>query len=316
MQRLFIFGFILLLMNSGFSQSKSMTVPFVSYWALGDTYNFKVSKINEQWKEDKLIKIDTTAYLANFEVIDSTENSYKIKWSFQTQLVNNIELSDRVLEKLAKYQMTHVIYRTSELGAFIEIENWQEISTMMQSLLKDLSDAMAADGLAQKEAIDQAFQPLITVYSSKEGIEQVVFKEIHHFHFPFGSEFKVKKTLKYKDLLPNLIGGEPLKANGKIYFKEVDFDENYCVLIQELQINPKDSKRLISEFLGQMKLEKGNEMAQIINTGKVDVRDYNRYAFYYDPGVPVEIDAQRETLIDLGKGKGRKVEKIRIELVE
>ena len=116
MQRLFIFGFILLLMNSGFSQSKSMTVPFVSYWALGDTYNFKVSKINEQWKEDKLIKIDTTAYLANFEVIDSTENSYKIKWSFQTQLVNNIELSDRVLEKLAKYQMTHVIYRTSSLG--------------------------------------------------------------------------------------------------------------------------------------------------------------------------------------------------------
>ena len=61
-------------------------VPFVAYWAIGDSYNFRITKIKKKWINKKQVRDDSSSYIANFQVLDSTENGYTIQWSFKTNL--------------------------------------------------------------------------------------------------------------------------------------------------------------------------------------------------------------------------------------
>lgn len=98
--------FVLINTFSVFSQSQSKKKSFVSYWSKGDNYDFKITKVKQQWRESELIKNDSTQYIANFKVIDSTASSYKIKWSYKTDLKNTYNIPDELLQKFAKYEMT------------------------------------------------------------------------------------------------------------------------------------------------------------------------------------------------------------------
>ena len=66
-----------------FSQTDSTKIAFISYWSVGDSYDFKISKASRTWENDTLTEENFEEYIANFTVIDSTENSYTIQWSYK-----------------------------------------------------------------------------------------------------------------------------------------------------------------------------------------------------------------------------------------
>lgn len=68
-----------------FAQIDSTKVQFVAYWSIGDSYDFKVTKVKQQWKEGKQTKDEKRSYTANFKVIDSTATSYTIDWTIKTR---------------------------------------------------------------------------------------------------------------------------------------------------------------------------------------------------------------------------------------
>ena len=82
------------------AQSDSTNVAFVSYWSVGDEWHFRITKIKEQWKEGVLAKKDSSQYIAWLEVIDSTENSYKIKWSFENAILSSSKPSPQLQKRL------------------------------------------------------------------------------------------------------------------------------------------------------------------------------------------------------------------------
>ena len=90
-----------------FSQTDSTKIAFVAYWSLGDSYNFKVSKSKKQWKGEELTKDEQEDYIANFTVIDSTENSYTIKWSYENDLGNTYSVPEELVSKLSKLRCCH-----------------------------------------------------------------------------------------------------------------------------------------------------------------------------------------------------------------
>src|SRR5690606_36967896 len=118
----------------------------------------------------------------------------------------------QLAEKFAKYQNTEVIYLTSETGEFVGIENWKEIATMMKGLFADVVDVMADKANTDKKELSKTIQPLLLAYESKEGVEQLVFKELQLIHFPFGLEYTVDEVIKYEEQLPNMFGGNPIRG--------------------------------------------------------------------------------------------------------
>jgi hypothetical protein len=313
--RFFIFLFLLTASLSCFGQDDQSAVPFVAYWSIGDSYDFKVTKINKQWKDHVLSKNDSTSYIVNFKVIDSTESSYRIKWVYQTDF-SQFNIPDEFTDKFSQYKLTEVIYLTNEFGEFIEIENWQEISKMIKSLMNDYITILTQENESiDKERLLKSIQPLKAIYDSQEAIELIVFKEIQYFHFPFGVELPVDEKTVYEDLLPNMLGGEPIRGNTALYFKEVDFDESYCLLIQEMNLNKDDTKELLLTFFRQIEIAE-NELSQAVKSAKFEITDYNEFEFYFFPGVPIKIETKRESLIDIQNEKARGLETVRIQFVE
>ena len=306
---------ILLISTNLFSQIDTTKIAFVSYWSIGDSYNFKISKIKKQWKEGKLTKDQKQDYIANFKVIDSTENSYTINWSYENDLGNTYKIPEKLLDRFSKYKITEIKYKTSEVGYLIEILNWKEVGDTMNSMIVDIIEVLGDKDEMKKDALKTALQPFKQIYSSKQGVEQLVLKELQYFHFPMGLEYDITEPLLYDDELPNMLGGRPIKAKAKLYFENVDFEESFCVIKQELSLDPKDTKDLLKQFFKQMKL--GNkEVKKALETAVLQIEDKNVFEYYYNPGIPHRIETIRETIIDIDKAKVKNIDKTIIELID
>lgn len=312
----------LIISGSFYGQIDTTKVSFIAYWSKGDSYDFKVTKVKKTWTNDNLTKNDSTQYIANFKVLDSTESDYKIQWSFKNNLINTYkenlnkiyEDKNAINEIVEKYDVTKVIYKTDEYGEFIEITNWQEISDFMSKMLKELEKSIQIRKPDKVNEVKKAIAPLAKIYSSKDGIEQLILYELQYFHFPFGSEYDVNNPFEYEQELPNLVGGEPIKGNAKLSIEEVNLDEFYCVLKEEVVIDPDDTKRQVIMLLKKMGIE-GSKADEIMETAVLDINDLNYYQYYYDPGVPHRIFGSRKTLIKMENNKVENIEKLELELI-
>lgn len=305
---------ILTITTNLFSQIDTTKVAFVSYWSIGDSYDFKVSKIKQQWKEGKLIKDEKQDYIASFTVIDSTETSYTINWSYENDLGNTYKIPEELIDKFSKYNLTEIKYKTSEVGDFLEILNWKEVGEIMNSMFDDIIDVLGEKDEKKQDALKTAMQPFKQIYSSKQGVEQLVLKELQYFHFPLGLEYDITEPLLYDEELPNMFGGKPIKAKAKLYFENVDFEESFCVIKQEMSLDPNDTKEILKQVFKQMKLG-DKEMKKALKTAIFQIEDRNVYEYYYNPGIPHRIETVRETNIDIDNEKGKRIDKTIIELI-
>lgn len=297
-----------------FSQIDTTKVSFVSYWSIGDSYDFKVSKIKQQWKEGELTKDQKQDYVANFTVIDSTETSYTINWSYENDLGSTYKIPEKLLDRFSKYKITEIKYKTSELGDLIEILNWKEVGETMNSMFDDIIEVLGDKDEKKKDALKTAMNPFKEIYSSKQGVEELVLKELQYFHFPMGLEYDITEPLLYDEELPNMLGGKPIKAKTKLYFENVDFEESFCVIKQEMNLDINDTKKMLNQLLKQMKLG-DKEMKKALKTAVFEIKDRNVYEYYYYPGIPHRIETVRETIIDVDKEKGKRIDKTIIELI-
>jgi hypothetical protein len=185
----------------------------------------------------------------------------------------------------------------------------------MNSMIVDIIEVLGDKDEMKKDALKTAMQPFKQIYSSKQGVEQLVLKELQYFHFPMGLEYDITEPILYDDELPNMLGGRPIKAKAKLYFENVDFEESFCVIKQELSLDPKDTKDLVKQFYKQMKL--GNkEVKKALETAVLQIEDKNVYEYYYNPGIPHRIETIRETIVDIDKVKVKNIDKTIIELID
>ena len=129
-----------------------------------------------------------------------------------------------------------------------------------------------------------------------------------------GVEFDISEPLLYEDELPNMFGGNPIKADGKIYFDNVDFEEGFCIMYQELTLNPDDTMQLLKDFFIQSKID-GEALEKALKTAEIKINDKNTYEYYFDPGVPHKIETFRESIININNEKSKSIEKTIIELI-
>lgn len=298
-----------------FSQIDSTKVAFVSYWSIGDSYDFKISKIKQQWTEGILTKDQKEEYVANFTVIDSTENSYTIKWSYKNDLVNTYNIPEKLLDKFSKYNITEIKYTTSEVGDLIEILNWKEVGETMNNLFDDIIEILGEEkGEKETKALKNLMQPFKQIYSSKQGVEQLVLKELQYFHFLLGAEFDSTEPIFYDEEIPNLFGGKPIKAKAKLYFENVNFEKSFCKVKQEMNLDPDDTIEMLKQVFSKMNLD-DKEMKKALETAVFEINDKNTFEYYYNPGIPHRIETVREAIIEIDKEKGKRIEKTIIELM-
>ncbi len=322
MNKNLIYFIILLFTTQLFSQTDSTKIAFIAYWSIGDSYNFKVTKIKKSWKDNVLTKKDSSQYIANFKVLDSTKKSYTIQWSYKNTLINTFKKNmDKIyVDKktvsniISKYDVTKIVYKTNELGEFIEIINWKEIAELMKKLLVELEKSIQTNKPDKLKNVQKAMKPLAKIYSSKEGIEQLIMYELQFFHFPFGVEYEINEPIEYEQELPNMLGGKPITGRATLTFEDIDYEESYCVMKEKVIINPEDTKRLIIRLFKKMGIDK-KKTNEIIETAILDITDLNYYQYYYNPGIPHRIYGSRKTIVKIDGKENKQFNELEIELI-
>jgi len=294
------------------AQVDTTSVPFIAYWNKGETHKYQVTKIEESWQAGTLEKSDSSTYEAKFEVIDSTETSYTIKWSFENSLMKDLDDLEAILSKLSKYKVTDIIYTTTETGEYVGIENWEEISNMAKDIFDTAFDS-TTDGESRK--LKKQLASFTDIYSSKESIEQVIFKELQYLHFPFGYEYETNDTITYTQELANMFGGDPFIGDTKFYFENVDFEKKRCTFIQEMTLQQEQVLKAIEGLFKKMKM-KDKEFRKAMKTALFEIKDVNKFEYLYEQGLPLFIETVRTSAINIASEEGEKIDKLRIELID
>jgi len=315
LKKFLLFLFSAFVLNTAYGQAEiANTVPFVAYWSVGDTFQFKVRKISIQWDDDILVKADTLYRDVRFKVIDSTASMYKVEWRYVNEFQDDPLVKNVFNELTRNNAYTKVIYTTDEMGEFQGVENWKEIR---DDLIGELKAAMKGK-LFKKEHEEamykKAMQPIIEAYSTKAGVEELALKELYYFHMPLGYEYTIDEVYEYEDVLPSLIGGEDMRCDYKITVDNIDRQNGICRVTEEMKVNPDDSKREVLSMMERMGIAY-DKFSEEINGAKLNMEDFNTYIYNFDYGLPITINTSRMVDLQIEGEKRRKEEKIIIDLI-
>jgi len=292
------------------------TIGIVAYWAKGEVFKYQVKKSTKVWRSGELSQQKTSDYQAKFKVLDSTATYYRIEWTYELDPRKFFDIpvkAQNFLDKLAKMK---VIYRTSELGEFQKVENWQEVYKLLLEMSEDIIQLYENKWSASKKAaLKTRLKSFLTAYNSPKGVASLLLKELQLLHFAFGGAFIKDQPVVYEDQLPNMMGGKPLKANAKLWISEVDTTTQQCVLRHQMHINPQSAKTFILEVLQKMGAT-GDKLKQELGQAKFEINDNNHLKYNYVLGVPIQISTHRVAHIDLGASKNRREDRVMVRLMK
>lgn len=192
MKNLFWIAIVLLFASANVScRNSTNEISFDASWALGDSYDFKITKISTIWKNDYLAEDNRFEYTTTFTVIDSTENSYTIKWVYFNDLEGIYKIPETLLDSFAEYKKFDIIYKTSATGAFVEVMNLGKIIHQTNNLFDDMIEIVGKDDEQKKRDI----RVLREALCSKQGVEMLLLEDIKFIHYPMGVKYNSKEEL-------------------------------------------------------------------------------------------------------------------------
>ena len=307
---------LLVFTTENYSQEKTEVdttkIAFIAYWAKGNSYKFKMVKSIERIKNDKTVRNDSIVYNAFFKVLDSTSTSYKISWKYNCDILYSLNLPEKLKKNKKSITDIEVIYTTDENGTGVNIENWQTISDIYTKVINDVKSNLTPE---EDKIYSSVLDPIINALSKQEGVEEYCTKELKLFHFPFGVEFDPEEELTYDQIIPSPYSKEGLKAKTRVYFEDHNYKDSHCTFYSELNIDPEDSKKMLTSLLKNMGLN-DSDLKKDLKKSKYEINDFNGYDYIYNPGVPMYIINTRKVVMDIKGQKESRIDTIEIEFVE
>lgn len=275
------------------------TVPIIAYWGQGDVYRFRVQKAETRWKNDQLLKADTTHYTAVFTVMDSTATSYRIRWQFEDYQTTNsgadklTSAPPELMTAVANYNDLAVEYTTNELGALQKIDNMDTI----MNLVHTVGDALVAQkDVKVRQRMRDAYRTMMT----PAFVQNSFLNELTSFHEIYGSEYNVKDTTYFEGNIPSAWTGEPIRTQGTMFADTIVPAERYVHFKLYNRMDKEDMRRVMEGLFERMRGRIPGVTPPVtagdtkdFNQWQFDVRDHNDYQLYYDFGLVVYLDIFR-----------------------
>ena len=280
---------------------KDRSANCITYWKLGEKKTYSI--VHEKSGSGENVRPIRFIYNALVSVIDSTAESYTVRWEFQLPDIFK-ELHPHIADSLPVYDGMQMIFRISEMGAFIELLNWEEVKdAYIRQTEMPLSRHMDSTAKAVLAATEQMF-------SSKQVVESALIKEIQLFHKPYGYQFTTKEESETTQL-PNPFGGAPFPARQTYQLTTLDEAKDAFALVVRLTIDKGDINSLMEPLLQRMNIKKNAEIEAAKEQMKnYDMQDYAEYHFVRSTGWLTRLFYKRS----VSMGKNKQWESFTIEL--
>lgn len=245
LKKIFTFYFSLLTLTS-FAQINmaDSSVQVISYWDKKEKQSYSVSLEKIKLKDQDTVSKELTTYDVDITVINANKSSYTVQWEYKNFKSSS---NDKLMEDLFKLtKALKVIYKTDELGNFLEVINWKEIRDYNSKAINTLRKKYAnAD-------IDKMLKQIEGSFNSKEAIESVSIKDIKQFHSFHGAKYKLKEELSGKLEIPNVLTNKPFDADFSVYLDEINEADNNYIIRSSQVVDPAQLTDATFEYLSNL----------------------------------------------------------------
>lgn len=250
--QIFIFFFLCSVSATAQINVEDSSAQAVTYWNKGDVQTYVITNERLSLKGADTSELESGTYEVTLEVLDSTENSYTLQW------VSNVvgtRAEDVLRQKLLEVSgNVRIIYKTDEMGTFLEVVNWEELRDRIDKAIEML---VGMDGDTKGNPIAEAVRKL---YSTKEAIESVVIKDIQQFHLFFGVKYLLNNPVEMELKVPNIIGPEPFDARLVVELKDIYPEDSLFVLTALQQVDEAQLENSVFEYLSMIAKETGGAL--------------------------------------------------------
>ncbi len=221
---------------------KDSTAQVITYWEKGDKQNYSVTAEKIKIRGADTTAREITTYNVQITVLNKSEKSYIIEWLYKDIKTNSQNATVQKLLNINKDMK--VVFKTDELGAFIEVTNWKEIKDYIQKTTTTLRKDF--QGIPE---MDKVLKQIEVTYSTKEAIESVSIKDIQQFHTFHGAKYKLGEVLEVKLKVPNIIGTEPFDSEATIYMDEINEKDNNFIIRASQIVNKEQLTNAMFNYL-------------------------------------------------------------------
>lgn len=232
------------------------SVQVISYWNLGEEYEYAVSLQRLKYTETDTTSNETITYDVEVSVIDSTENSYTIRWFYKNFKSDS---KNPIVQRLASAaENVAVLIKTDELGVIQSVENWEEVRDYMANSLDTLRSEFG--GLPE---MNKVFEQMKGMYSTKASIEASAIQDAQQFHSFNGGKFILNETLTGQIETPNLYESDkPFDTEVSITVEELDAENNQYIIRSIQEVNSEQLTETTFNYLKKMTDEWGQEFIE------------------------------------------------------
>jgi len=247
-----------------FAQIMSDTsIQVVGYWDILDKKTYQVSYEKYSVANSDTSSRQITKYDIDIIITDSTEHSYTIEWIYRNYEME--PMSEIVAKAVAVAEDIPIILVTDEFGTIVEVLNWEQVRDQVLKVTEALKQEYQEQADIQK-MIDQ----IMTIYTTKEGIESNVIKDALQFYTFHGGAYDLNEEVEGQLQVPNNVGDLPFDAEVTISLDEINIEDDNFVLRAYQKV---DSKQLLDatyQFLSNLdaikdSLPPKNEIGEISN---------------------------------------------------
>ena len=232
---------------------KDSTVNIIAYWNAGEKYAYEYSA-----EEYKVINGDTTEVsysnsIQIYEILEATETSYKISVTYKDEYssdpLNNT--LNALLEE--RYGDPKVIATTDQNGSLLKIDNVQELSDQIVSILDEVVDIMMKNDEGSEIAEEQKAYVrnyLKEMFSNPETVMSIFAEDIGRVLYFHGCGLELDKEYTGQIEVPSIFPGvdQLIPANLTIWADSEYTDEYSTVCRSKTSISTESLRNFLSEY--------------------------------------------------------------------
>jgi hypothetical protein len=265
------------------------TIQIVSYWQAGDTLRYIVETGTEQ-SDGNSVSRNNTSYEVVVTVLESDGPRAVLEWVY-SEVVASEDLDEFNRRLVELTEGLHIRYSVSDLGEFIHLENWEDISDSLRQAV-----ALLAEEFEEQPEIAKTAAAILEGFSTREQIEAIAIDEIKLFHALYGYRYSTNEPFSFEQEATNPFGGAPLRAVTTIELEDIDSEYDTAYLIYHMSYDPESTSRALYEAINGMLPEKPLTEEQLAALPAFEVTVRNQFIYHVESGWLLEAYSEKNVV--------------------
>jgi len=180
-------------------------------------------------------QVHDSAAPVTLRVIDRTRDGYLLeiqhgKTMFDPALQEAVK-GDAAMTELIKFLETlKVRFLVTRDGEIQDVVNFDDVKAAIQRII----DTAVQEGVADRAVLQKAFAQIT---ASKEQLKLLSLKDVELMFYGTNADPRMKEPIDFETELPNVFGGPPLKASGRLSLKGTDAKNRTVEFLVEQEVD-------------------------------------------------------------------------------